>query len=39
MDNLEELLALCNPQSAEYAAVVAEHAEIAAEHKGLATEA
>jgi len=30
VDNLEELLALSNPQSAEYAAVVAEHAAIAA---------
>jgi len=39
VDNLEELLALSNPQSAEYAAVVAEHAAIAAEHEALATEA
>jgi len=39
VDNLEELLALSNPQSAEYAAVVAEHAAIAAEQEALATEA
>merc|ERR1711902_397960 len=39
VDNLEELLAQSNPQSAEYEAVLAEHAAIAAERESLASEA
>merc|ERR1712128_328842 len=39
VENLEELLAKSNPQSAEYAAVVAEHAAIAAEQEALASDA
>merc|ERR1711983_740771 len=39
VDNLEELLAKANPQSAEYEAVLAEHAAIAAERESLASEA
>eukprot|EP00090_Calanus_glacialis_P000303 TRINITY_DN1018_c0_g1_i2.p1 TRINITY_DN1018_c0_g1~~TRINITY_DN1018_c0_g1_i2.p1 ORF type:complete len:478 (-),score=178.29 TRINITY_DN1018_c0_g1_i2:195-1481(-) len=39
VENLEELLAKSNPQSAEYAAVVAEHAAIAAEIEAVASEA
>ena len=39
VENLEELLAKANPQSPEYAAVLAEHAAIAAERESLAAEA
>merc|ERR1712128_16193 len=39
VENLEELLAKSNPQSAEYAAVVAEHAAIAAKQEALASDA
>merc|ERR1712083_730996 len=39
VENIEELLAQTNPQSAEYQAVLAEHAAIAAERQSLASEA
>merc|ERR1711902_257387 len=39
VENIEDLLAQTNPQSAEYQAVLAEHAAIAAERESLASEA
>merc|ERR1719431_1279217 len=39
VENIEDLLAQTNPQSAEYQAVLAEHAAIAAERQSLASEA
>merc|ERR550532_1753083 len=39
VENIEDLLAQTNPQSAEYQAVLAEHAAIAAERQSLASKA